>query len=49
MAESVERRDFLGMSLGAVATIGAVGALVAMKKSWDPLPSAVAIWRIKNF
>lgn len=42
MAESVERRDFLGMSLGAVATVGAVGALVAMKKTWDPLPSVVS-------
>ena len=42
MAESVERRYFLGMSLGAVATVGAVGALVAMKKTWDPLPSVVS-------
>ena len=42
MAESVNRRDFLGMSLGAVAAVGAVGTLVAMKKSWDPRPSVVS-------
>ena len=44
MAENVNRRDFLGMTLGAVAVVGVgVGAsLVAMKSSWDPLPSVVS-------
>ncbi|RAX53169.1 ubiquinol-cytochrome c reductase iron-sulfur subunit [Helicobacter sp. 16-1353] len=41
MEENVNRRDFLGMSLAGVATIGAIGTLYAMKKSWDPLPSVV--------
>ncbi len=41
MGENVNRRDFLGMSLAAVATVGAAGTLVAMKKTWDPLPSVV--------
>lgn len=41
MGENVSRRDFLGMSLSAVAAVGAVGTLTAMKKSWDPLPSVV--------
>lgn len=38
----VKRRDFLGMTLGGVAGIGAIAALVAMKKTWDPLPSVVS-------
>lgn len=42
MGESVNRRDFLGMSLGAVTAIGVIGALGAMKKTWDPLPSVVS-------
>lgn len=33
------RRGFMGKAFGAVAGIGAIGSLVAMKKSWDPLPS----------
>lgn len=41
MEEQINRRDFLGMSLAAVASIGGIGALVAMKKTWDPLPSVV--------
>ena len=36
------RRGFMGMAFGAVAAVGAVGSLVAMKKSWDPLPSVKA-------
>ncbi len=32
----------MGKAFGAVAGIGAVGSLVAMKKSWDPLPSVKA-------
>lgn len=40
--ENVNRRDFLGMSLAAVALVGAAGSLVAMKKTWDPLPNVVA-------
>lgn len=38
----VKRRDFLGMALGGVAGAGAIAALVAMKKTWDPLPSVVS-------
>jgi len=33
------RRGFMGKAFGAVAGVGAVGALYAMKKTWDPLPS----------
>jgi len=36
------RRGFMGKAFGAVAAVGAVGSLVAMKKSWDPLPSVKA-------
>ncbi|MBU0719827.1 ubiquinol-cytochrome c reductase iron-sulfur subunit [bacterium] len=32
----------MGKAFGAVAAVGAVGSLVAMKKSWDPLPSVMA-------
>ncbi|MBD3824862.1 MAG: twin-arginine translocation signal domain-containing protein, partial [Epsilonproteobacteria bacterium] len=32
------RRGFMGKAFGAVAGIGAVASLVAMKKTWDPLP-----------
>jgi len=36
------RRGFMGKAFGAVAGIGAVGSLVAMKKTWDPLPGVKA-------
>lgn len=36
------RRGFMGKVFGTVAGVGAVGALYAMKKSWDPLPSVKA-------
>ena len=36
------RRGFMGKAFGAVAGIGAIGSLVAMKQSWDPLPSVKA-------
>jgi len=36
------RRGFMGKAFGAVAGIGALGSLVAMKQSWDPLPSVKA-------
>ncbi|MBU1657791.1 ubiquinol-cytochrome c reductase iron-sulfur subunit [bacterium] len=32
----------MGKAFGAVAAVGAVGSLVAMKKTWDPLPSVMA-------
>ena len=41
MAE-IKRRNFLGMALGGVTAVGAVASLVAMKKTWDPLPSVVS-------
>ena len=41
MAE-IKRRDFLGMALGGVTAAGAVASLIAMKKTWDPLPSVVS-------
>jgi len=37
-----ERRDFMGMALGAWAAVGGVGALYAAKRTWDPLPSVKA-------
>ena len=42
MAVEEKRRDFLGMAFGAVAAVGGVFALGAMKKTWDPLPSVKA-------
>jgi ubiquinol-cytochrome c reductase iron-sulfur subunit len=33
------RRGFMGKAFGAVAGVGAVASLYAMKKTWDPLPS----------
>ena len=36
------RRDFMGMALGGFTALGGIGALYAMKKSWDPLPSVKA-------
>lgn len=40
--KEVSRRDFLGMTLGGVAAVGVGASLVAMKSSWDPLPSVVS-------
>jgi len=36
------RRGFIGKAFGAVAGVGAIASLVAMKKTWDPLPSVMA-------
>ncbi len=36
------RRDFIGMALGGGAAVGAIASLIAMKKTWDPLPSVVS-------
>ncbi len=36
------RRGFIGKAFGAVAGVGAVASLVAMKKTWDPLPSVLS-------
>jgi ubiquinol-cytochrome c reductase iron-sulfur subunit len=36
------RRDFFGKALGAFAGLGAIGALYAAKRTWDPLPSVKA-------
>ncbi len=40
--QNSSRRGFMGKAFGAVAAVGAVGSLVAMKSSWDPLPSVKA-------
>ncbi len=40
--ENNSRRGFMGKAFGAVAGVGAVGSLVAMKQTWDPLPSVKA-------
>lgn len=40
--KDLRRRDFLGMALGGVGAIGALASLVAMKKTWDPLPSVIS-------
>ncbi len=42
MMAEIKRRDFLGMALGGVTAAGAVASLIAMKKTWDPLPSVVS-------
>jgi len=36
------RRDFMGMALGGFTAAGGIGALYAMKRTWDPLPSVKA-------
>jgi len=36
------RRDFMGLGLGLFTAVGGVGALYAMKRTWDPLPSVKA-------
>ncbi len=36
------RRDFIGMALGGFTALGGIGALYAMKRTWDPLPSVKA-------
>ena len=40
--EGKGRRDFIGMALGACATVGGAGVLYAAKRTWDPLPSVKA-------
>jgi len=42
MSNETNRRDFLGFSFAAVATVGAGASLVGMKQAWDPLPSVLA-------
>jgi ubiquinol-cytochrome c reductase iron-sulfur subunit len=37
-----DRRNFFGKALGAFAGLGALGALYAAKRTWDPLPSVKA-------
>ena len=40
--EKTSRRGFMGKAFGAVAAVGGGFSLVAMKRSWDPLPSVKA-------
>ncbi|MDU5325843.1 ubiquinol-cytochrome c reductase iron-sulfur subunit [Campylobacter ureolyticus] len=40
--ENKKRRDFIGLSFTAVAAVGGLAGLAAMKKTWDPLPSVKA-------
>jgi ubiquinol-cytochrome c reductase iron-sulfur subunit len=42
MSDNMNRRDFMGMALGGVAAFGVGASLVAMKASWDPLPSVIS-------
>jgi len=43
MADNTKgRRDFMGMALGGFTALGGIGALYAMKRTWDPLPSVKA-------
>jgi ubiquinol-cytochrome c reductase iron-sulfur subunit len=43
MAKNAQgRRDFMGMALGGFTALGGIGALYAMKRTWDPLPSVTA-------
>ncbi|BDQ27001.1 Ubiquinol-cytochrome C reductase iron-sulfur subunit [Helicobacter heilmannii] len=42
MMAEINRRDFLSMALAGVAGAGALAGLVAMKRTWDPLPSVVS-------
>jgi ubiquinol-cytochrome c reductase iron-sulfur subunit len=42
MSSEMGRRDFIGIAFGGFAAIGGIASLVAMKKTWDPLPSVVS-------
>lgn len=42
MVASEGRRSFMGFAFGTVAAVGGVFSLIAMKKTWDPLPSVRA-------
>jgi ubiquinol-cytochrome c reductase iron-sulfur subunit len=42
MSEEINRRDVMGMALGACAVVGGGFALAGMKQAWDPLPSVKA-------
>ena len=42
MSNNTNRRDFIGYSFSAVATVGVGASLYGMKKAWDPLPSVLA-------
>lgn len=42
MSNEMDRRDFLGLTLGGLAVVGGAASLVPMKKSWDPLPSVIS-------
>lgn len=42
MSVKQKRRDFIGFAFGAVAAVGGAFSLVAVKKTWDPLPSVKA-------
>ena len=42
MATNEGRRSFIGFAFGTVAAVGGAFSLVAMKKTWDPLPSVMA-------
>ena len=42
MAEANDRRDFMGKVLGGFTALGGLGALYAVKRTWDPLPSVKA-------
>ncbi|WP_462109287.1 ubiquinol-cytochrome c reductase iron-sulfur subunit [Campylobacter concisus] len=42
MSVKQERRSFIGLAFGAVAAVGGAMSLVAVKKTWDPLPSVKA-------
>ena len=41
MTNDTKRRDFLGYTFAAVATVGAGISLIGMKQAWDPLPSVL--------
>lgn len=36
------RRGFIGKAFGAFAAVGGIASLIAMKKTWDPLPSVMS-------
>ncbi|TQR60533.1 ubiquinol-cytochrome c reductase iron-sulfur subunit [Campylobacter troglodytis] len=42
MATNEGRRSFIGFAFGTVAAVGGAFSLLAMKKTWDPLPSVRA-------
>jgi len=41
MTNNIKRRDFLGVTFVAIATLGGAVTLIGMKQAWNPLPGVL--------